>query len=175
MSLTIEQVRTVRSTVPALQAHGDEITALFYKTLLEEYPELHNVFNQTNQISGAQPKALASALFAYATHIDDLGALSPAVERICQKHASLYIQPAQYELVGKYLLQAFGEVLGAALTKEVFDACTLALVASDSEVVQVLGIGSESYSYTSSWFLSSTLTRSELFNLLLLSRRRCLS
>ncbi|KAK9426980.1 hypothetical protein V1505DRAFT_406419 [Lipomyces doorenjongii] len=70
----------------------------------------------------AEIAALAGAVYAYAAHIDDLGALSPAIKRICHKHASLYIRPGQYEIVGKYLLGAFREVLGNAFTPEVRDA-----------------------------------------------------
>lgn len=122
MPLTPEQVQIVRSTVPVLKAHGNDITTLFYKTLLEEIPDLHNIFNIVNQANGFQPRALAGSLYAYASHIDDLGALSPAVEKICQKHASLYVRPEHYKIVGDYLLRAMGDVLGAALTKDVLDA-----------------------------------------------------
>ncbi|KAM0720326.1 hypothetical protein Q7P37_004462 [Cladosporium fusiforme] len=122
MPLTPEQVQIVRSTVPVLQAHGTDITTVFYKTLLEEIPELHNIFNTANQANGFQPRALAGSLYAYASHIDDLGALSPAVEKICQKHASLYVRPEHYKIVGEYLLRAMGDVLGSALTKEILNA-----------------------------------------------------
>lgn len=122
MSLTASQIQIIKSTVPVLQEHGNEITTHFYKTLLTEKPELNNVFNQANQANNHQAAALASSLYAYATHIDDLGALTPAVETICHKHASLYVRPEHYDVVGEYLLRAMGEVLGAALTKEVLEA-----------------------------------------------------
>lgn len=126
MALTPEQVQIIRSTVPVLQDHGNTITSTFYKTILEEYPTLHNVFNQTNQENNHQAKALAGSLLAYASHIDDLGALSPAVEKICHKHASLYIQPEHYKIVGEGLLRAMGTVLGDALNPEILDAWTAA-------------------------------------------------
>ena len=122
MTLTSEQVQIVRSTVPILETHGTEITTHFYKTLLAENPELNNIFSTVNQANGSQPRALAGALYAYASHLDDLGALSPTIEKICQKHVSLYIQPDHYKVVGEYLLRAMGDVLGAALTKEILDA-----------------------------------------------------
>lgn len=122
MSLTPEQVQTIKATVPVLQVHGKTITTLFYKNMLDAHPELHSVFNTANQVNGHQPRALAGALFAYASHIDDLGALTPAVELMCHKHASLYIKPEQYEIVGKYLLEAMGEVLGDALTPAIHAA-----------------------------------------------------
>jgi nitric oxide dioxygenase len=111
MSLTPKQIQIVRSTVPVLKVHGNEITTRFYKTLLDDIPELHNTFNTTNQTSGSQQRALTGFLCAYASHIDDLGSLSPAVESICQKHASLYVKPGHYKIVGKYLLRAMGDVL----------------------------------------------------------------
>jgi nitric oxide dioxygenase len=122
MPLTPEQVQIVRSTVPVLKAHGNDITTHFYKTVLDEIPALHNIFNTANQANGFQPRALAGSLYAYASHIDDLGALSPAVEKICQKHASLYVQPEHYKVVGEYLLRAMGDVLGAALTPDILNA-----------------------------------------------------
>lgn len=122
MALTQEQIKIIRSTAPVLQEHGNAITKTFYDTLLKDVPDLNNVFNQANQVNNHQAQALAGALYAYALHIDDLGALSPAVEKICQKHASLYIQAEQYGVVGEYLLRAMGQVLGSALTQEVLEA-----------------------------------------------------
>lgn len=126
MALSQEQVELIKSTVPVLQNHGKSITTLFYKTVLEEHPTLHNIFNQTNQENNHQAQALAGALYAYALHIDDLGVLSPTVEKICQKHISLYIQPEHYAIVGEGLLRAMGNVLGTALTPAILEAWTAA-------------------------------------------------
>jgi nitric oxide dioxygenase len=122
MSLTREQIQIIKATAPILLEHGKTITVLFYDNMLHEHEELKNVFNIANQKNEHQPIALATALYAYATHIDDLGALAPAVELICQKHASLYIRPEQYDIVGKYLLEAMKQVLGDALTDDIHDA-----------------------------------------------------
>ena len=92
MGLTLEQIQLVRATVPVLQEHGVTITTRFYEDMLAAHQELNNVFNHTNQVNGHQARALAVALFAYASHIDDLGVLAPAVERMSQKHASLYVR-----------------------------------------------------------------------------------
>ncbi|PKX93395.1 flavohemoprotein [Aspergillus novofumigatus IBT 16806] len=122
MPLTPEQVQIIKATVPVLTEHGTTITTVFYKNMLTAHPELNNVFNTAHQVSGHQPRALAGALFAYASNIDNLGALGPAVELICHKHASLYIKPDDYKIVGKFLLEAMGQVLGDALTPEILDA-----------------------------------------------------
>ena len=120
--LTSDQINLIKATVPTLAEHGTSITSVFYKNLLDENPSLNSIFNIPNQVNGHQPRALAGALYAYAAHIDDLAALSSAVELICNKHASLYVQPEHYSVVGKYLLEAMGQILGDALTPEIKDA-----------------------------------------------------
>ncbi|KAA8650227.1 hypothetical protein EYZ11_004440 [Aspergillus tanneri] len=122
MSLTSEQIQTIKATVPVLQVHGKAITTVFYKNMLAAHPDLYSVFNKANQDNGHQQRALADALFAYASYIDNLGVLTPAVELMCHKHASLCIQPDQYQIVGKYLLEAMAIVLGDALTPIIHDA-----------------------------------------------------
>ena len=47
--LTEAQKKLVKATVPVLEAHGAEITRLFYKQMLEAHPELRNVFIHTKQ------------------------------------------------------------------------------------------------------------------------------
>lgn len=103
-SLTPEQVQVIKATVPVLAQHGEAITIKFYADMLEAHPELKNVFNNTHQATGHQPRALAGSLYAYASNIDDLGKLSPAVELICNKHASLYIRPEHYAIADILLL-----------------------------------------------------------------------
>jgi nitric oxide dioxygenase len=45
--------------------------------------EIRDLFNQSHHGgTGSQPKALATAILAYAQNIDNLGALAPAAERI---------------------------------------------------------------------------------------------
>lgn len=120
--LTSAQVAIVKATAPVLKEHGEEITSLFYRNMLDANPDLRNIFNMANQVGGAQPRALANAVFAYASHVDDIGKLSPAVERIAHKHASLNVQPQQYSIVGKFLLEAVATVLGDACTPEIAEA-----------------------------------------------------
>ncbi|RMZ74596.1 flavohemo [Pyrenophora seminiperda CCB06] len=121
-ALTPSQVQTIKSTVPVLAEYGAAITTRFYKDMLIANPELKNVFNNTHQATGHQAQALAGALYAYAANIDDLGKLSPAVELICHKHASLFIRPEQYEVVGKHLLETMSTVLGNAATSAILEA-----------------------------------------------------
>ncbi|KAK3313219.1 globin-like protein [Apodospora peruviana] len=125
-SLTNEQIAVVKSTAPVLKEHGNTITTVFYDNLINENPALNNMFSTTSKTTGRQPRALANAVLAYATYIDDLPKLAHAVQRIAHKHVSLQVTPEQYDIVGKYLIQAIGQVLGDAATPEIVDAWTAA-------------------------------------------------
>ncbi|WP_372800124.1 NO-inducible flavohemoprotein [Paracoccus seriniphilus] len=120
-SLSPETVALVKATIPALEAHGPRITETMYRRLFRD-PEIAALFNQANQKSGAQRFALANAVLAYAKHIDDLGALAPAVERMAQKHIGYAILPEHYPHVAKALLEAIAEELGDAATPEILTA-----------------------------------------------------
>lgn len=122
--LSPEQIAIIKATAPVLKEHGVTITTLFYKNMIDANPELRNIFSSSSQANGRQPRALAQSVLAYATYIDDLPKLQHAVERIAQKHVSLTIQPAQYDIVGKYLMEAIGIVLGDAATPAIVDAWT---------------------------------------------------
>lgn len=120
--LTTQQKEIVKSTIPALEEHGVTITTVFYKRMLEAHPELKNIFNTAHQDTGEQPAALAHAVWAYASNIDNPEALSTAVSRIGHKHASLGIAPEHYPIVGEHLLAAIKEVLGPAANQDVVAA-----------------------------------------------------
>ncbi|KAL0959836.1 hypothetical protein HGRIS_011513 [Hohenbuehelia grisea] len=121
-TVTPEQIAIVKSTAPVLKEHGVIITTLFYKNMLDAHPELKNIFSMSSQATGAQPRALAASVLAYAMYIDDLPKLQHAVERIAHKHVSLSVKPEHYPIVGKHLMEAIGAVLGDAATPEIVDA-----------------------------------------------------
>lgn len=113
----------VKATVPLLESGGEALTRHFYELMLSEYPEVRPLFNQANQASGEQQRALANGVLMYARHIDKLEELGELVGRIVNKHISLQILPEHYPIVGTCLLRAIREVLGADLaTDEVIEA-----------------------------------------------------
>ena len=119
--LSTRTIDVVRATVPALEAHGPEITGAMYRRLFQD-AHIAALFNQANQQRGTQRLALAQAVLAYARNIDNLGVLASAVERIAQKHIGYAIQPEHYPYVAKALLDAIQEVLGDAATPEIIEA-----------------------------------------------------
>ena len=118
-TLTPATIALVKATVPALEAHGFEITRRMYERLFQN-ASIRDLFNQSHHgEAGSQSKALADAVLAYARNIDNLGVLAGAVERITQKHVSLNILPEHYAFVADALLGAIQDVLGQAATPEI--------------------------------------------------------
>ncbi|PTB62652.1 flavohemoglobin [Trichoderma citrinoviride] len=125
-ALTADQIAIIKSTVPIIRDYGTTVTTTFYANMLAAHPELKNYFSLRNQQTGAQQAALANSVLAAATYIDNLGVIAGAVERIAQKHASLFILPEHYPIVGKYLIGAFEQILGDAFTPEIKEAWVIA-------------------------------------------------
>jgi nitric oxide dioxygenase len=143
--LSPESLSVVQATAPVVAAHADQITANFYPRMFNAHPELLRVFNQGNQATGEQSKALAGSVVAYAVQLIDPEAPSfdHVMRRIAYKHVSLGIRPEQYTIVGAHLLASVAEVLGDAVTPEVAAAWSevywlfaLQLVAEEARMYQ---------------------------------------
>src|SRR5215217_3850008 len=120
--LSQHTIALVKATVPALETHGLTITRRMYERMFRN-EAIRDLFNQSHHgETGSQPKALATAIVAYARNIEGLAALAPAVERIAQKHVGLSILPEHYPYVAEALLGAIKDVLGDAATGEVLAA-----------------------------------------------------
>ena len=139
----------VQATAAVVAEHAEQITTRFYARMFEEHPELLRVFNQGNQATGEQSRALAASVVAYAVQLIDPDAPSfdRVMQRIAYKHISLGIRPEQYTIVGHHLLAAVGEVLGAAVTPEIAAAWdevywlfATQLVAKEARLYQQVGV-----------------------------------
>ncbi|MFA7584870.1 MAG: NO-inducible flavohemoprotein [Novosphingobium sp.] len=120
--LSERTIALVKATVPALEAHGLDIVHEMYSRMFQN-PDIRDLFNQSHHgDAGSQPRALTGAILAYASNIENLAALAPAVERIAQKHVGLQILPEHYPHVGEALLGAIKAILGDAATEEILAA-----------------------------------------------------
>ncbi|WP_253382643.1 NO-inducible flavohemoprotein [unidentified bacterial endosymbiont] len=108
--LDAHTIATVKSTLPLLVETGPKLTAHFYDRMFAHNPELKEIFNMSNQRNGDQREALFNAIAAYASNLENLAALLPAVEKIAQKHTSFQIKPEQYNIVGAHLLATLDEL-----------------------------------------------------------------
>jgi nitric oxide dioxygenase len=121
-ALSERTVALVKATIPALEAHGEQIVQAMYRRLFEN-PTVRDLFNHSHQgDSGSQPRALTNAILAYARNIDNPAVLMPAIERIAQKHVGLQVLEEHYPHVATALLAAIKDVLGDAATDEILGA-----------------------------------------------------
>lgn len=121
-TLSPETVAIVKSTGPALQKHGVEITTRMYERLFI-YSEVRDLFDMAAQDSGEQPRRLAAAILGYAQNIDKLENLTGAVQRMVARHVETGVRAEHYPYVAEALLPAIRDVLGEDIaTDAVLDA-----------------------------------------------------
>lgn len=119
--LSAEIIAIIKSTAPALQQHGVEITTRMYERLFVD-PQIKALFDAAAQISGEQPRRLAAAILAFAQNADKLDVLKPAIERIAERHVATHIKPEHYPAVANALLPAIKDVLGDAVDDRILSA-----------------------------------------------------
>ncbi len=91
-----------------------------YKILFSKYPETKELFKNSTP---DQHKKLANAIYAYASNIDKLEALSGGIETMVNAHVKTNIQPEHYPMVEDALMSAIVEVLGEDVaTSVIIDA-----------------------------------------------------
>ena len=135
-----EHLETVKATLPLAGKAGTEFTAHFYGRLFADIPELKNIFNQTNQALGGQPKKLLKTVAVAAQAAIDTGTLpGEAIEGICQKHVALHIKPEQYQAVGKHILGTIQDLLTTdekviEAWKALYLAITEAFITREAEI-----------------------------------------
>jgi len=128
--LTPASVEAVQATAPLLanDTRAEDIARAFYRRILESHCELFEFFNMTNQRTGRQSKALASALIAFASNVGETGKLKPVLDLIAAKHCSLDVKPHHFLTVHAVLMAAIEEVMGPALTPDVTAAWSEAIL-----------------------------------------------
>lgn len=141
--LSPQQKELIKATIPVLRENGVALTGYFYNRMLTNNPDLKETFNMGHQRSGAQAKALAGAVLAYAENIDDPSVLASAIELISHKHVSLNIQAPEYSIVGENLLHSISEVLNVPMESELIAAWAAAY----GQLADIL-IGAEKQLYT---------------------------
>lgn len=125
-AITTSQKKIITASIPFLKEHGVDLTANFYKYMLETHPEVRPFFNKSHQITKKQPKILAFSLVKYAENINDLTPLLGFVRQIVEKHVGLQVTPEQYDIVGSCLLKTLKEMVGEGATDEFMEAWKVA-------------------------------------------------
>jgi len=119
MSLSQETIVSIKETIPLINQEAENITIRMYEILFSKYPETKPLFDNA---STDQHKKLAGAIAAFAANIDNLGALSKAVEKMSQVHVKAKVQPSHYPMVADSLITAIGDILGDKFSDKYKDA-----------------------------------------------------
>lgn len=132
-ALSEKTIDIVSATAPVVAPLALDITMNFYRRMLGSHRELLAFFNPSHNIpiSTHQPEALAASIRAYAGNIRDLSPLlvpGGPLAAICHRHCALTVAPQQYTVVYENLMAAIGEVLGEAVTDEVANAWSEAVL-----------------------------------------------
>src|SRR3546814_14620556 len=85
----------VKSTAPALEKHGVEITTAMYARLFRN-PAIEALFDNAAQSSGEQPRPLAGANLPYARNIDKLATLPHPAYPLLPRHPAPRV-PADHD------------------------------------------------------------------------------
>ncbi|MBN2815525.1 MAG: hypothetical protein JXQ67_02495 [Campylobacterales bacterium] len=119
MSLSTETIKSIKETTPLVQKNAEKITTRMYKILFSDYPQTKELFANAEK---DQHKKLAGAIAAFASNIDNLEVLFPAVQKMAQTHVSTKVLPIHYPMVGDSLIRAISDTLGDAFTTEYKEA-----------------------------------------------------
>ena len=114
MRLSDKSRPLIEATLPVVGEHIEEIAEHFYQHLFADHPELlDGTFNRGNQAQGTQQRALAGSVAAFAGALVNTPDRLPEklLARVAHKHASLGIQPDQYQVVHDNLIWAITDML----------------------------------------------------------------
>lgn len=111
----------IKATAPAVAPKVPEIVNDFYPRMFKNNPEAKAFFNPANQFADPpmQRQALANAVIAYASNIDQLDNLKGAVETIANKHCGLLVKAEHYGIVHENLMASIAHILGDVVTPEI--------------------------------------------------------
>lgn len=114
MSLSATTIAAIKETTPLVRESAQEVTTRMYEILFTKYPQTKELFANAQS---DQHKKLAGAIAAFAANVDNLGALSGAVEKMAATHVATLVKPEHYPMVGDALLNAMSDVLGDAFSE----------------------------------------------------------
>jgi hemoglobin-like flavoprotein len=115
-----QQKHLIRDTFAQVERIAAVAAALFYGRLFEIAPETQTLFRFGVGTLGMaeQGAKLMQTLKVAVAHLDNLGALVPALEALACRHVAYGVEAAHYDSVGAALLWTLEQVLGEAFTPE---------------------------------------------------------
>jgi NAD(P)H-flavin reductase/hemoglobin-like flavoprotein len=105
----------LRNSWTRVAAHGTQVPQFFYARLFLAHPQLRELFPVSMAV---QSDRLVAALGTAVSNVNDLAALTPAIERLGRDHRRFAVRAEHYPLVGEALLATLGHFLGDEWTDE---------------------------------------------------------
>ncbi len=115
-----EHKTVVRQSWKNAQPIADMTAELFYRRLFEVEPSIRPLFAKADMIE--QRRKLIKTLNAAVDGLDALEVLVPVLEDLGRRHGGYGVRDAHYDAVGKALLWALQQGLGAAWTSRTEEA-----------------------------------------------------
>lgn len=113
MSLNLD---LLRSSFRGLQAEQTEFSALFYRNLFADYPEVQPLFAHANMQE--QPKKLFASLVLVVENLAKPDALTHPLHSMGTRHVKYGVYPKHYPMVGGTLLKSMAATLKENWTPE---------------------------------------------------------
>jgi hemoglobin-like flavoprotein len=120
VGVTPEQKVIVRQTWAEIVPIADATAALFYQRLFTIDPPARRLFGSKDmRVQGNQ---FMQMLSIFVRSLDELATMEPAIESCGRRHVGYGVLASDYDGVGRALLWAVEQVLGAGFTPAVRDA-----------------------------------------------------
>ena len=120
--MTLDQKQLVQNTWEKVLPIADSAATLFYGRLFELDPSTRALFKHTNMPE--QRKKLMYVIGTVVNGLNVLDQLIPAVSNLGRRHTAYGVTDEHYASVGRALIWALEQGLGADFTPEVKDAWT---------------------------------------------------
>ena len=114
--MNTDTINLVQQSFAQVRPNAAGAADLFYRRLFELDPDLRPLF--TSDI-GEQGAKLMDMIGVAVDGLDDLDAITPAVQDLGVRHRGYGVQPEHYDTVGEALLWTLDQGLGDAFTPDV--------------------------------------------------------
>eukprot|EP00929_Paragymnodinium_shiwhaense_P063052 TRINITY_DN31526_c0_g1_i2.p1 TRINITY_DN31526_c0_g1~~TRINITY_DN31526_c0_g1_i2.p1 ORF type:complete len:546 (+),score=107.47 TRINITY_DN31526_c0_g1_i2:135-1772(+) len=117
----------VERTSATVYEAADAIASAYYRMLLLGHVELLEFLNLSDQRTGRQQAAFATALRRFIEYHDRPECLTPVLNAVAVQDCGLGLEPRHHIILVKLLTAALSEVLGPLVTKPIAEAWSEAL------------------------------------------------
>ena len=109
-------IQLVRESFDLVEPIAPQAAALFYANLFAIDPSVRPLFRGDMIVQGEHLMTMIGMVVA---QLDDAELVTPALQRLGQRHAGYGVRDAHYDSVGIALLKTLREGIGVAFTEEV--------------------------------------------------------